>query len=170
MTARRIHGIGLARPGSAILALSALVLLRTPALAAQDALPDAAWRGAFEAAFDRAAAAGGLLPSALARKIALAECLASSTGLAPEAAAARALDMALKAERALRFGASAQEARSGMRQAPRLAAKGEKNKAFMKEREKRQKPLALDKLKKAKKLKQKTASMHLKSGGGQGKP
>jgi hypothetical protein len=102
----------------------ALLFLSAGKATAEPLVAPPSWDEAFESAYALAEGRVAFLPSPLARRIAQEAGAASLRDLAPEEAAAKAIALALEAERSIRFGLSPQEARAILVQELKLAARG----------------------------------------------
>lgn len=105
------------------LAALSFLALALPLVAWAQGADDPGWQDAFDQAWKAAEGKQSFAPSALSRRIALAAGAASWRGLDAAEAASLAYDLALEAERALRFGSSAQEARAMAAQRIALTAR-----------------------------------------------
>ncbi|HOX32087.1 MAG TPA: hypothetical protein PLB91_07140 [Spirochaetales bacterium] len=110
------------RPAILLLALASLAFPLAAAPAEPAPGRDASYEAAYREAYELAAAR--FRPSPLALRMALAACGEGLYQLPPAEAAALAHALAIKAERVMRFGGSAQEARATLAQELALSAGG----------------------------------------------
>jgi hypothetical protein len=121
---------------AAVLWALPLLILSAQETSPTAALQSAEWERSFEKLYDRALADKPLRPSPLALKIARATSGQQWAGLEPSQAVEHAFEMAMEAEKSLRFGVSAQETRAVLGQRAAIEQNRKNERTGLKELEK----------------------------------